>query len=150
MGQLTRRCTRTRLAGHQIARAPSFPRTTAALRRREPSFSRQTTLDSCTSENDGRSPWRVANIGNVRGKPVPLHHTPSAGQRMRTNQRRWPSRTEAEDPLARRHHPPGDVAPGVHAAAGCARAQAEAAPDSVSWGAGTQRQAARAGGAARG
>jgi hypothetical protein len=52
------------------------------------------------------------------------------------------------DRLARRHHAPRDVAAGVHAAAGCAGAAAQAAPHSVPWGAGAQRQAAGHGGAA--
>ena len=43
---------------------------------------------------------------------------------------------------------PAPVAAGVHAAAGCAGAQTQAAPDSLSWRSRTQRQAARAGGAA--
>ena len=68
--------------------------------------------------------------------------------------------------LARRHHAFGAVAAGVHAAAGCGGAQTEAASDplwcphnfvarsertpaSRAWRFGTQRQAARAGGAAR-
>ena len=89
------------------------------------------------------------------------------GQRTRTNQRRWPGRAEAEDPLARRHQPLGDVAAGVHAAAGCAGATPTAAPDPFGVRvtslrevsepplreprrAGTERQVARAGGAARG
>ena len=84
------------------------------------------------------------------GATVPLHHTPGAGQRTRTNQRRWPGRAEAEDTLARRHHPPGDVAAGVHAAVGGAGAQAAAAPDPLPRRAGTERQVARAGGAAGG
>ena len=32
----------------------------------------------------------------------------------------WPGGAEAEDPLAQRHHPPGDVAISVHAAPGSA------------------------------
>ena len=41
-----------------------------------------------------------------------------------------------QDPLARRHHASGDVAAGVHAAAGCAGAQATTAPGSLPWCAG--------------
>ena len=55
---------------------------------------------------------------------------------------------QAQDPLARRHHAPGDVAAGVHAAAGSPGAATAAAPDPLPWRAGPQRQAARAGGAA--
>ena len=78
---------------------------------------------------------------------VPLHHAPRFGQRARANQRCRASGAQAQDRLARRHHPPGDVATGVHSAAGCAGAQTEAAPDPLPWSAGAQRQAARAGGA---
>jgi hypothetical protein len=65
------------------------------------------------------------------GATVPLHHPPGAGQRARADQRRRAGGAQAQDPLARRHHAPGDVAAGVHAAAGRAGAQAEAAPDSL-------------------
>ena len=43
---------------------------------------------------------------------------PRFGQRTRASQRGRASRAQAQDPLARRHHAPGDVAAGVHAAAG--------------------------------
>jgi len=55
---------------------------------------------------------------------------------------------QAQDPVSRRHHAPGDVAAGVHAAAGSAGTKATAAPDPLPWCTGIQRQAARAGGAA--
>ena len=51
-------------------------------------------------------------------------------------------------PLARRHHAPGDVAAGVHAALGCPGAEAALASDPLPWCAGTQCQAAPDGGAA--
>jgi len=60
------------------------------------------------------------------GATVPLHHAPGVCQRMRANQRRRASGAQAQDPLARRHHPLGNVAAGVHAAAGCAGAPAPA------------------------
>jgi len=44
---------------------------------------------------------------------------PAQDRRSRANQRGRASRAQAQDPLARRHHAPGDVAAGVHAAAGC-------------------------------
>ena len=83
------------------------------------------------------------------GTTVPLHHPPGAGQRTCANQRRWAGGAEVEDPLARRHHAPGDVAAGVHATAGGAGATPAAAPDPLSRSAGTERQAACDGGAAR-
>jgi len=42
---------------------------------------------------------------------------------------RQASRAEAQDPVAWRHRPPGDVAAGSHAADGFAGTRAEAAPD---------------------
>jgi len=63
------------------------------------------------------------------GATLPLHHAPRFGRRARANQRGRASGAQAQDPLARRHHAPGDVAAGVHAAAGCAGTQTEAAPD---------------------
>ena len=59
------------------------------------------------------------------GTTVPLHHAPGPGQRARANQRRRASRAQAQEPLARRHHPPRDVAAGVHAATGGAGTQTE-------------------------
>ena len=53
---------------------------------------------------------------------VPPHHPLGAGQRTLAVQRRESSRAEAEDALARRYDVPGDVAAGVHGAAGRARA----------------------------
>ncbi len=97
------------------------------------------------------------------GATVPLYHPSGTGQRARANQRRRAGGAEAQDSLARRHHAPGDIAAGVHAAAGGAGATPAAAPDPL-WcprnfaarsertpasrarRAGTQRQAARAGG----
>ena len=49
--------------------------------------------------------------------------------------------------LARWHQPPCDGADGVHATPGCTGAQTEAAPDPLSWGAGTECKAAKSGGA---
>ena len=49
---------------------------------------------------------------------LPLHHPPSAGQRARASQRRRSGGAEGQDSLTRRHHALGDVAAGVHAAAG--------------------------------
>ena len=102
---------------------------------------------------DGFSLHAAVRCGGRRppgaGATVPLHHPPGAGQRARTDQRRRAGGAQAQDSLARRHHAPGDVAAGVHAAAGSAGATAEAAPDPLPRRAGAQRQAARAGGAAR-
>ncbi len=82
------------------------------------------------------------------GATVPLHHAPCVGQRTRANQRGRASGAQAQDRFARRHQPPRDVTAGVHAAAGGAGGTATPAPDSLQWRSGTQRQAARAGGAA--
>ncbi|MBN8507362.1 MAG: transposase [Burkholderiales bacterium] len=56
--------------------------------------------------------------------------------------------SQAQDTVARRHHAPGDEPAGVHAAAGGAGAEAAVASDQVPWCAGTEREAAGAGGAA--
>ena len=91
---------------------------------------------------------------------------PAQDRRTRAVQQRRTGRAQAEDCVARRHHAHRDVATGVHAAAGRAGAPAAAAPDPIGvrvtslrevsglplrepWGAGTQRQAAGAGGAGR-
>lgn len=125
-----------------------------------------TTGSACTPRcaarptTDDRRPTGV-------GTTMPLHHPPGSGRRARTNQRCRANRAQAQVPLARRHHPPGDVAAGVHAAAGIVDASPATARDPFGvrvpslrevsgpplrepWCAGSQRQAGRAGGAARG
>ena len=77
-------------------------------------------------------------------------HPPGIGQRPRTDRRCGPSGAQAEDPLARRQHAFGSVAPEVYATTGSLGVETESAPDLISWRAGAQRQAARSGGAARG
>ena len=62
----------------------------------------------------GRAPW--GRLLAWRWSKVPHHHPPSTCQRTGAVQRCWASRADAEDALARRHHAPGDVAAGVHAA----------------------------------
>ena len=59
-----------------------------------------------------------------------------------------PNGPEAQDALARRHHAPGDVAAGVHAATRRPGAEAALASDPLPRRAGTERKDARAGGAA--
>ena len=58
------------------------------------------------------------------GTTVPLHHAPDAVQRAGAAQLRWAGGAEARDTLAQRHHASGDFDVGVHAAVGCAGADA--------------------------
>lgn len=90
--------------------------------------------------------WNMTIGPKNGGATVPLHNPPGTCQRTRANQRCWASRAEAEDPVARRHHAPGDVATRVHAAPGSVGATPATALDPLPWCAGTQRQAARDGG----
>ena len=83
------------------------------------------------------------------GTAMPLHHPPSTVGRARAAQRCWAGGIEAQETVARRRHAPGHEPAGVHAAVVCASVAAEAAPDQVPWGAGAEREAAAAGGAAR-
>jgi hypothetical protein len=52
------------------------------------------------------------------GAAVPLHHPAGAGRRESAAQRCRSGGAQAQAPLARRHHAPGDEPAGVHAAAG--------------------------------
>jgi len=61
------------------------------------------------------------------GTAVPPHHVPGAIRRVGATHRRQAGGVEAQDTVARRQHAPGDVADGVHSAAGRAGAAAEAA-----------------------
>ena len=81
------------------------------------------------------------------GAAMPLHYPASASQRPGAGQCGRPSRAEAQDTVAGRHDASGDVAPGVHAAAGGAGAKAKATSDSVPRGPGPECQAASEGGA---
>ena len=71
------------------------------------------------------------------GTTLPLHNPARPGQRSRADQRRRPGGAQARDPLARRHHAPGHVAAGVHAAAGGAGAKATPTPHPLPRRAGT-------------
>ena len=53
---------------------------------------------------------------------MPSHLASGAIGRARAVQRRGAGGVQAQDAMARRHHPLGDVAAGVHSAAGCAGA----------------------------
>ena len=79
---------------------------------------------------------------------MPLYHPPGDLQRALECQPRRADRAEAQDGVARRHQPPRDDADGIHAASGRAGTAAAAAPDPFSWGAGTECEAAKGGGAA--
>jgi hypothetical protein len=59
----------------------------------------------------------IAGAKPVRSA-VPHHHPAGAVGRAGSAQRRRAGGAEAQDPVARRHHAPGDESAGVHAAAG--------------------------------
>ena len=73
------------------------------------------------SDIDGNSEARGRAGRSARaqaaGAAVPLHHPAGAGRRTGTAQRRRSGGSQAHDPLARRHHAPGDEPAGVPAAA---------------------------------
>jgi uncharacterized iron-regulated membrane protein len=123
----------------------------------EKTFSRETDGEVYADVARSGTPAPMAPIGPMLaqaearwGATVPIHHASGAGQRTRTDQRRRAGGAQAQDSLARWDHASGHVAAGVHAAACGAGATATAAPHPLPRRAGTQRQAARAGGAARG
>jgi len=95
-----------------------------------------------------RSALRLRRAAGAR-TTMSVHHAPGTGQRARALQPRRPSGAEAQDRLARRHHPPCPVAAAVHAAAGRAGAAPAFALDPIPWGARAQCQAARAGDSGR-
>ncbi len=68
----------------------------------------------------------VRQIPPGAGTTMPPYHRPSAGQRTRANQNSRSGGALAQDSMARRRHPLGDVAAGVHAATGCRAAAAPA------------------------
>jgi hypothetical protein len=96
------------------------------------------------------SPARLAGRAGPAARPLAGHEQSTglfasglgAGQRTSSMRRRRAGGAEVEDTPERRHHAPGDVAAGVHAAAGCSGAAATPAPHPLSWTAGTQRHAA--------
>ena len=83
-------------------------------------------------------------------KAVPLHNPAGTFRRAGAAQCRRAGGAQAQDALARRNHAPDHEPAGAHAAVGGAGAEAAVAPDPVPRRAGTQRQAAPAGVAARG
>ena len=77
----------------------------------------------------------------MRGYP------PGDFQRAAQCQPRRAGGAEAQDGVARRHQSPCDDTDGIHATPSCAGAQTAITPDPLSWGAGTECETAKGGGA---